>query len=61
VEEDSEWGGVRSEDDQLADSAVEGLGSLVGALLKLAVMSGLLDKVKDLLRKSLTKSVDVSQ
>jgi len=36
VEEDSERGGVSREDDQLADTTVEGLGGLVGALLKLA-------------------------
>jgi hypothetical protein len=61
VEKDSEWGGVRSEDDQLADTAVEGLGSLVGTLLQLPVMCGLLYEVKDLLREGLRKSVYVLQ
>ena len=42
VEEDSERGGVGREDDQLADTTVEGLGSLVGSLLELAVVCRLL-------------------
>jgi hypothetical protein len=53
VEEDGERRGVRSEDDQLADSAVQGLGGLVGALLELAVVGGLLDEIKNLLGESL--------
>ena len=36
VEEDSERGGVGRKDDQLANTTVEGLRGLVGALLKLA-------------------------
>jgi hypothetical protein len=53
VEEDGERGGVGSENDQLADSAIQGLGCLVGTLLELAVVGGLLDEVKDLLGESL--------
>lgn len=49
MEEDGERGGVSGEDDDLGDTAVEGLGRLVGALLQLTVMAGLLDNVEDLL------------
>jgi hypothetical protein len=38
VEQNGQRRGVRSENDQLADSAVEGFGSLVGTLLQLAVV-----------------------
>ena len=41
--------GVGGKDDELGDSAVEGLGGLVGTLLQLAVVGGLLDDVEDLL------------
>lgn len=51
VEEDGQWSGVGSEDDDLGDSAVEGLGGLVGALLQLAVVGCLLDDIEDLLGK----------
>ena len=53
VEQDGEGAGVSGEDDDLADTAVKGLGGLVGALLELAVVSSLLDKIKDLLGESL--------
>jgi hypothetical protein len=53
VEQDGEGAGVSGEDDDLADTAVEGLGGLVGALLELAVVGSLLDKIKDLLGQSL--------
>lgn len=49
VEEDGQWSGVGGEDDDLGDSAVKGLGSLVGTLLQLAVVGGLLDDIEDLL------------
>jgi len=38
VEEDLEGLGVRREDDELGDAAVEGLGGLVRALLELLVV-----------------------
>ena len=53
VEQDGEGAGVSGEDDDLADTAVKGLGGLVGGLLELAVVSSLLDKIKDLLGESL--------
>ncbi len=49
MEEDGQWSGVGSEDDDLGDTAVEGLGGLVGTLLQLAVVGSLLDDVEDLL------------
>jgi hypothetical protein len=52
VEKDGERSGVGCEDDDLTDSAVEGLGSFVGAFLELAVMGGLLDNIKNLLSES---------
>lgn len=53
VEQNGEGAGVSSKDDDLADTAVEGLGSLVGTLLELAVVSSLLDEIEDLLGESL--------
>lgn len=52
VEENLKGIGVGGEDDDLRDSAVEGLGGLVGTLLQLAVVGGLLDDVEDLLGDS---------
>jgi len=52
MEKDGEGGGVGSEDDDLADSAVKSLGRLVGAFLQLAVVGCLLNKIEDLLCKS---------
>jgi hypothetical protein len=43
VKQDGQWGGVGREDDQLADTTVEGLGGLVGSLLQLAVVCSLLN------------------
>lgn len=45
VQEDSERRGVGGQDDELADTAVQRLGGFVGALLKLPVVRGLLDKI----------------
>ena len=45
MEQDGQGLGVGSEDDQLADAAVQGLGGLVGTLSDLAVVGGLLDEV----------------
>jgi hypothetical protein len=53
VEKDSKRGGVGGEDDQLADTTVEGLGGLVGTLLQLPVVGRLLNEIKNLLRQSL--------
>lgn len=52
MQEDGERGGVGCEDDDLGDTAVEGLGGLVGALLQLLVVGGLLNDVEDLLGES---------
>jgi hypothetical protein len=49
VQDDGEGRGVGGEDDELGGSAVKRLGSLVGALLQLAVVAGLLDEVEELL------------
>lgn len=51
MQQNRERRGVRSEDDNLTDAAVEGLGRFVGALLQLAVVRGLLDEVQNLLRE----------
>jgi len=51
VQQDLERLGVGGHDDELADSAVQRLGGLVGALLELAVVRRLLDYVQDLLRE----------
>lgn len=53
MEQNGERRGVGCEDDDLADATVEGLGSLVGAFLQLAVVRRLLDQVEDLLRECL--------
>jgi hypothetical protein len=60
MEQNCERAGVGSQDDQLRNTTVESLGSLVGSLLKLAIMGSLLDEVKDLLRESLVGLADVS-
>lgn len=48
VEHDLNGFDVGSHDDKLADTAVERLGGLVGALLQLLVVRSLLDEVEDL-------------
>lgn len=69
MQENGKRGGIRRKDDQLADTTVESLGSLVGTLLELrrvsmvtptdrensylAVMSRLLNEIEDLLGESL--------
>ena len=47
MEEDFEGGGVGSQDDELRDSTVQGLGGLVRSLLKLLVVGRLLHKVEE--------------
>lgn len=49
MQQNLERSGVGSHDNELANTAVERLGGLVGTLLQLAVVRGLLDKVKNLL------------
>ena len=49
MEENGERSSVCGEDDDLADTTVEGLGSFVGTLLELAVVRGLLNDVENLL------------
>lgn len=53
VEQDGQRSGVGSEDDDLGDTTVEGLGGLVGSLLQLAVVRGLLDEIENLLGEGL--------
>ena len=48
VEDDFDGLNVRGHDDELADTTVERLGGLVGALLELLVVRGLLHQVEDL-------------
>jgi hypothetical protein len=52
VEENGQRSCVGSENNDFADTTVEGLGGLVCALLQLTVMLSLLDEVEDLLRQS---------
>lgn len=47
VEQDFQWLGVGSHDDQVGDTTVKSLGSFVSTLLQLLVVGGLLNKVKD--------------
>lgn len=44
---------IRSQNNDLADTAVESLGRFVGALFQLAVVRGLLHEVEDFLREGL--------
>lgn len=53
MEEDLEGLGVGGEDNELGDSAVEGLCGFVSSFLQLPVVGGLLDEIKDLLREGL--------
>lgn len=52
VQQDGEGSGVGGEDDDLGNTAVQGLGGLVGSLLQLLVVGGLLDNVQNLLAES---------
>lgn len=52
MEQDGQRSGVGGEDDDLGDTAVQGLGGLVGAFLQLLVVGGLLDDVENLLAES---------
>lgn len=49
MEENGERSGVGSEDDDLTDTTVQGLGGFVGTFLELAIMGGLLNDVENLL------------
>jgi hypothetical protein len=53
VQNDREGGGVGGENDELGGTTVKGLGGLVGALLDLAVVSGLLHEVEEALGEGL--------
>ena len=44
---------IRSQDHDLADTAIQRLGRFVGALLQLAVVRGLLDEIENFLRQGL--------
>lgn len=52
MQQDGQRLSVGSEDDNLGDTTVEGLGGLVGTLLELAVVRSLLDEVEELLGQS---------
>lgn len=47
VQDDLQGLGISSHDDELGDTAVQGLGGLVGTLTKLLVVTGLLDEIQD--------------
>lgn len=49
MEKNSERSSIGRKDDDFTDATVQGLGSLVCALLQLAVVTGLLDDVEDFL------------
>lgn len=49
MQENGQRSSVGSEDDNLSNTTVEGLGGFVGTLLQLAVVGGLLDQVEDVL------------
>ena len=49
VQQNGQRSGIGSEDDNLGNTTVEGLGGFVGTLLQLAVVGGLLDQVEDVL------------
>lgn len=53
VQQDRQRRRVGGQDDELADTAVQGLGRLVGALLRLAVVGRLLDQVEEFLLERL--------
>jgi hypothetical protein len=49
VKQDGERNSVSSQNDNLGDATVEGLGSFVGAFFELTVVRCLLDKVENVL------------
>lgn len=49
VQQDLDWLGVSSHDDELRDTSVQSLGGLVGTLLQLSQVLRLLDDIQDLL------------
>ncbi len=49
MEENGKRGCISSENDNLGNSSIKGLRSLVGAFLELAVMRRLLDDIENLL------------
>lgn len=53
MQQDRQRRRVGGQDDELADTAVQGLGRLVGALLRLAVVGRLLDQVEEFLLERL--------
>lgn len=52
MQEDSKRSSISGQDDELGDTSVQGLGSLVGAFFQLTVVGGLLDDIQDLLSES---------
>lgn len=61
MEQNGERRSIGCKHDQLADTAVEGLGGLVGTLLDLAIVGGLLDEIEDLLGQLLISLGPVDQ
>lgn len=53
MKQDSQRTGIRSKNDKLSSTAIQGFGGLISSLLELTVMGSLLDKVEDVLSKSL--------
>lgn len=53
MKKDRKWASIGGQDDELRNTTVQRLGGLVGSLLKLAIVSRLLDKIEDLLREGL--------
>ena len=49
VEDDLEWLGVSSEDNEISASSVQGFGSLVSSLLQKLEILGLIQEIKNLL------------
>lgn len=54
MQDDLQRGGIGSNDDELSDAAIQGLGGLISALLDLLEGGALRDQVEDLRRELLS-------
>lgn len=54
MQDDLKRGGIGSNDDELSDAAIQGLGGLISALLDLLEGGALRDQVEDLRRELLS-------
>lgn len=54
MQDDLQRGGIGSNDDELGDAAIQGLGGLISALLDLLEGGALRDQVEDLRRELLS-------